>query len=260
MNNLRVFRNIKEITLEEQLRGALFQNENMKKERVKLVEMNYCYSEKQYSGGKDTMIKDRESNRMIDWKDGKYFILNAPHSPFADIFACFYLTNGDRLAQLGQLKHRSPKAISENPKLTYSLIEKEHKKATGSLDKEQFKNFVFVMYTMDDLSKDMLNKINNLPENTAIICSNNFSKYFGSILSSRAELEYIGNRICYPNIDSKTELMAVLNNKQLCDRIIEEREKQPFKDLEHFRQRVTRGLNSGNQVYSIVALDDLFQI
>jgi hypothetical protein len=67
MNNLRVFREMEQISLEEQLRGAIFQNEDIKKQRIKLVEMNYCYSEKQYTG-EDIRIKDRESDREIDWK------------------------------------------------------------------------------------------------------------------------------------------------------------------------------------------------
>lgn len=258
MNNLRVHQNVKEITLEEQVRGALFQNEKLKKQKVKLVNMDYCYSEKQYAGGKDNMIKNRETNESIDCKDGKYFVLNAPHASFADIFASFYLTNGERMAHLGQSKHRNPKAISKNPKLTFSQIEREHKKATGNLDRELFKNYVFVMYTMDDLSKDVLDKINHLPQNTAIIYSNNFSHYFGNILSSRAELEYIGNRECYPNIDSKTELMAFLNNKDLCDKIVQEREGEAFKDLEDFKERITSGLNKNNEIYSLLQKAKLF--
>jgi hypothetical protein len=101
--------------------------------------------------------------------------------------------------------------------------------------------------------------VSKLPKNTAIICTSNFRKYFGTILSTRAELEYIGNRICHPNVDNFTEMMSILNHEQFCQRIIEERSNQPFKNYQHFKECITSGRNKNNKIHSIVEQADLFQ-
>jgi len=263
MNNLRVIRGIENIALEEQLRGAIFQNEQMKDWKIQIQEMKLCYSKKQYKGKGDIVI-DRESNQAIDWRNGKYFVLNAPRSPFADIFCTFHLdekssSSNNAIALLGQVKHRDPKAVTKNKALTRQQIEKEHKKAAEKLDRSVFKDYVFVMYTMDDLEQSLAENGSILPKNTAVICKSNFSKYFGDILSTRAELEYVGNPICYPNYDSFTEMMSVLNHEQLCETITEQRKQKPFKNYQDFKERITSGLNKNNIIHFIVDQEDLFQ-
>jgi hypothetical protein len=263
MNNLRIHRKSRQVKLGEQLRGAIFQNEEMKDWEIQIKRMEFCYSKNQYQGKGDVVI-DREENKGIDWTNGKYFVLNAPRSPFADIFCAFDLvekssSSNNAIALLGQVKHRDPKAITENKALTREQIEIEHNKAAGKLDRSLFKDYVFVMYTMDDLEQSLEKNASVLPKNTALICKSNFSEYFGDILSTRAELEYIGNPICYPNYDSFTEMMSILNHRQLCETITEQRMQQPFKNYQDFKKRITSGLNKNNKIYRIVEQENLFQ-
>jgi len=112
---------------------------------------------------------------------------------------------------------------------------------------------------MDDLDQSLAENGSNLPKNTTIICKSNFNKYFGNMLSTRAELEYITNPICYPNHDSLTEMMSILNHEQLCERIIEQRKQQPFKNYQEFKKRITSGFNRNNIIHSIVEQAELFQ-